>query len=213
MASHNAIDLTGQQFGRLTVTGLAGTKEYGKSGQKRTMFDCRCSCGNAISVSGNSLKSGNTKSCGCLNLDSLKGRATGYTGERVYRIWQAMLNRCRNPNQPNYANYGGRGIKVCERWLSIKNFVDDMGRPNGDQSIDRIDNDGNYEPGNCRWASREEQSRNKSSNRILTLDGKSMTLIEWAEKLGIEQSSLRERLEKWTLRKALTTPKTNRKAA
>lgn len=213
MASHNAIDLTGQKFGRLTVIAPADAKEYGKERDKKSMFMCHCECGKSVEVAGNSLKTGNTKSCGCLNIDRLKSRAKGLRGERVYRIWQAMLNRCRNANQPNYANYGGRGIKVCERWLSIENFISDMGRPDEDQSIDRIDNDGNYEPGNCRWASRKQQNRNKNSNRVLTLDGKSMTLIEWAESLGIEQSSLRERLKKWTLRKALTTPKIDRKAA
>lgn len=205
--AHNRLDLTGQRFSRVTVLGSAGSREYGQS--KKSRWLCKCDCGTEKVFDGSSLMSGNTVSCGCFARERLgKLSAThGMTETRVYRIWQAMLTRCRNKNTVNYENYGGRGISVCERWLSFENFLSDMGEPETGQSIDRIDNDGNYEPNNCRWATREMQSKNKRSNRVLTLNGDSKTLSEWAKQLGIDQASLRERLEKWSLEKSLTQPK------
>lgn len=202
--AHNRSKLLGKRFHRFTVIADAGTRTYGDSSQKSAWL-CRCICGAERVVDGGSLISGNSKSCGCLQKDK---RAKGKrTGTRTYRIWQAMLNRCRNKNVPNYHNYGGRGIEVCERWKDYKNFLSDMGEAPDDMSIERIDNNGNYELRNCKWADRKEQSRNKRSNRIICFRGEKKLLRDWADDIGIDQSSLRERLDKWPLSKALTTPK------
>lgn len=202
--AHNRADLTGRKFSRLKVDSRAGTSKHQKS-----LWNCTCDCGNHVVVDTSTLTQGNTKSCGCLRTDELQRRGFRKDiGTKTYRIWQAMLNRCRNKNVPHYCNYGGRGITVCDRWANYENFVSDMGKcPEGDMSIDRIDNDGNYEPGNCRWATRKEQNRNKRGNRLITYDGETMILKEWAERLDIDQASLRERLEKWDLSRALTQPK------
>lgn len=206
---YNMLDLAGQRFGKWLVLSFAGTKQYA-SGSTKSAWNCVCDCGTTASVLGSSLvKPNGSKSCGCeaIRLTSERSKTHGMTETRAYRIWQAMRNRCRNSNVPNYAIYGGRGIKVCERWNSFENFISDMGEPPDDYSIDRINNDGNYTPENCRWASRAEQARNKSTNRHITLNGETRLLIEWAESLGMDQASLRERLDKWPLEAALTTPR------
>lgn len=207
--AHNRLDLVGRRFGKLMVTQFDGIKAF-PSGVK-TVWKCVCDCGNEVSVYGSALTNKNrgTKSCGCeaRRVTGERSKTHGMTGTRAYRIWQAMHNRCRNSKVANYAIYGGRGIKVCERWNSFENFIADMGDPPNGYSIDRIDNDGDYYPENCRWASRTEQARNKSTNRRLTLNGETRLLVEWAEQLGIDQASLRERLDKWPLEAALTTPR------
>lgn len=207
--AHNRLDLVGLRFGKLLVTQFDGLKAF-KSGNK-TIWKCVCDCGNEVSVYGSSLTNKNrgTKSCGCeaKRITSERTKTHGMTETRAYRIWQAMRTRCRNSNVASYAIYGGRGIKVCERWESFENFLADMGAPPNGCSIDRINNDGDYTPENCRWASRTEQARNKSTNRHLTLNGETRLLVEWAEQLGIDQASLRERLDKCPLEAALTTPR------
>lgn len=124
----------------------------------------------------------------------------------LYGTYNQMVQRCRNPNVEAFHRYGGRGIKVCESWSEdFWNFVDDMGeRPSSRHSIDRIDNDGDYCPENCRWATPEEQARNMSSNTILTHDGKTMCVIDWADHLGITRQALFARLKRWPLDQALT---------
>jgi len=129
----------------------------------------------------------------------------GMTRCPSWRSWAAMLYRCQDPNN---GYYGGRGIAVCDRWReSFENFYADMGdKPEG-LSLDRIDNDGNYEPGNCRWATRTEQCNNQRSNRMLVLDGRSQTLAEWSKELGVNVSAIRRRLIRgWSIKDALTTP-------
>ena len=118
------------------------------------------------------------------------------------------MNRCYNPNNPAYSRYGGRGIKVCERWRKIENFIADMGQKPEGKSIDRIDNNGNYSPENCRWATHKEQMNNKRNNRILIHNGLSLTMAQWAEKLNTSSPVLCRRLNnyKWTIKKALSTP-------
>jgi hypothetical protein len=125
-----------------------------------------------------------------------------------YISWSSMKTRCSNPEFKDWNLYGGRGIAVCERWLTFPNFLADMGlRPSARHSIDRIDSDGNYEPGNCRWATAKEQANNWATrNRRYTLNGKTLTAAEWSDQIGITSSSLRERIERWGLEKALTTP-------
>ncbi len=130
------------------------------------------------------------------------GRRSSQT--RIWRAWKSMLQRCEAPNNRGYSRYGGRGISVCERWHDFSNFLADMGeRPEG-LTLDRINNDGNYEPGNCRWATIKEQSRNKSTNRFIEFNGERRCLTEWAEVLGIKTGTLQARLKKWPIEQALT---------
>lgn len=200
-AAHNRADLTGETFGRLTVIEF-----YGVSKHQHSTWKCKCACGATRIIEAGSLRSGNSQSCGCLKKETTgeRGRTHGMTETPIYRVWQAMMNRCRNRNQPAWRNYGGRGISVCERWHSFDNFLEDMGpRPSG-RSIDRIDNSKGYFKENCRWATRAQQARNTRRNRFITFENRTATLKEWADEIGIDQSSLQERLEKWPLCRALT---------
>lgn len=203
MAGHNKLNLIGQKFGRLLVI------ESIPAIAQKSAWLCRCDCGTEKVCTSASLKTGHTKSCGCL-LDekrSLNTRTHGMSNTREYRTWLAIANRCMNPNQDNFQDYGGRGISRCERWSTFENFYSDMGPCPEGFSIERIDRDGNYEPGNCIWADRITQARNTRRNRMLSHNGVTKCLKAWADDLGIDQASLRERLDRWTLEEALTTPK------
>jgi len=153
-------DRTGDRIGRLTVVGFAGRKII--SGKTRSMWSCRCDCGAVLDVSGDSLNGTNTRSCGCLKRDSGGVRKHKMSRSRTYLAWSNAKARCSNPNHPSFSHYGARGIVMCERWrASFEAFLEDMGAVPDGLELDRIDNDGNYEHGNCRWATRSEQCRNK----------------------------------------------------
>jgi hypothetical protein len=151
------IDLTGEKFGRLTV--LAWHPSGIWRSRSQPMWLCRCRCGIERVVLGHHLRAGKTRSCGCFARE--RSTTHGLSRTHVYRVWQGMKERCLNRRHRSYFNYGGRGIKVCERWLIFENFYADMGDPPPGLSLDRINNNGNYEPNNCRWATQAQQLANR----------------------------------------------------
>jgi len=240
-------DLTGMKFGRLTAISRVVDSVP-------TTWLFLCECGTEKEINSSAVKSGSTQSCGCLNKERRIEISTthGCSGHPLYKIWEGMVGRCTRPQSTEWNSYGGRGIKVCDQWLnSPSQFFKDMGdRPKG-FTIERINNNGNYEPSNCKWASPLEQGANKRNNNTTELDGKlihiaeasrltgipetsirraekegrsiskmkrvrnvkiefngeSMTMIEWAEKIGIEYGTLKYRMRKgWSASDALTMP-------
>lgn len=202
----NRFNLSGQSFGRLTVLMQVGSDERGR------LWLCRCVCGNEKTSTTETLRAGIVKSCGCLKRELLtKGIHTIHGNSRhpLFFIWFQMIERCRNPKSHSYKDYGGRGISVCDRWAdSFKAFVEDMGpRPEG-HCIERVDNSRNYEPSNCRWATRKEESWNTRRNYMIEFRGENRCLAEWSGLTGIPYNTLRARVCKygWDAEKALTTP-------
>lgn len=205
----NFKDLTGQKFNRLTVVERRGSNK-----EQRPLWLCRCDCGSEKLISGKSLRNGHAQSCGCYNRDltAIRNARHGYAarGSKLpeHNVWCRMRQRCANPKCSDFPLYGGRGIKVCERWDSFDAFISDMGmRPSRKHSIDRIDVNGNYEPGNCQWSTVEAQANNKRNTRHLTLNGETKRLRDWAMALGIKRSTLQDRLSMgWSDERTLTTP-------
>lgn len=197
------IDLTGKKFGKLTVIkrveNICG----------RSAFLCRCDCGEKLIVKGFLLKKGITKSCGCLrrkvakeNLDiahraNQKYKLKNFSlNKKIYMAWLNMKNRCCNKNSKNYKNYGGRGIKVCKEWLNDFESFYEWAINNGCEqglSIDRINNNGDYTPSNCRWSDMKTQSRNRRTNHLLTINNETHCLIEWSEKLNTSVTTLKNK--------------------
>ena len=182
------VDITGKAFGDLTVL-----ERYGKSDDGKTKWLCQCACGNYTVVLGQRLRNGTTKSCGCRRVSA--NQTHGMYKTRMYRIWQAMRARCYNPKRKGYKHYGGRGIKVCDKWESFEGFFEDMHEGYTDGlSIDRIDVNGNYCKENCRWATQRTQSNNQRKNVIVEIKGESHTVSEWAVISSIPRATIQKRM-------------------
>lgn len=196
---------TGMTFGRLYVIGYEGKNWKGQS-----IWKCRCSCGVVGLYEGRHLGK-KCFSCGCFQKEGLKKRVKihGLYLLPEYRTWIGIKVRCYNPKNAFYKNYGGRGIRVCERWLSsVENFVQDMGkRPSSKHSIERLDVNGNYEPSNCIWATQDKQSNNRRSSVFVEFKGEKLTISQWSNKLNIKRGTIVGRLlSGWSIERALTTP-------
>src|SRR6185436_15060270 len=181
------------KYGRLTIIGPETRK-----GPKVYVL-CKCECGERKQVERSNLRNGHTKSCGCLSREATKERNATHgqsrTGKKttLFTTWSTMRQRCENPKHPNFDRYGGRGIRVCDRWQVFENFLDDMGNPENGQTIDRINNERGYEPGNCRWADRKSQTRNTRRNVTITMGGRTQCVAAWAEEIGIKYHTLLRR--------------------
>ena len=199
-------DITGMKFGRLTVLRLSH-----KDNRKECHWLCKCECGNQKVVSGNKLRSGNTKSCGCLQKEFLDGRLRrkhGLTNTKLYATWENMKHRCEDPKNWMYPNYGGRGIKVCEEWHNSSTFFEwaySHGYKEG-LTIERIDVNGNYELGNCTWIPIKNQYLNRTDSHFVTAFGKTQTISEWAKESGIKYDTIERRLNQygWDAERAVT---------
>ncbi len=225
---HNFQDMTGRQCGKLAIMSRAAN-----SSTNRAQWLCRCECGKMLVIAGKKLRNGHTKSCGCLRKEigarnGLSRRKHGASHSREYETWNRMKQRCHNPDNQNYLRYGDRGIYTCQRWhSSFTAFLQDMGKiPSSEHSLDRINNEQGYNCGhcsdclqrgvafNCRWATTKQQARNRRSNRKLTFQGKTASIIEWSEIVKIAPDTIQKRLEAgWSIKEVLTLPisRTNRR--
>lgn len=218
--SGKAQDKTGLRFGRLVVIERAET-HISPSGKRRTMWKCRCDCGNIVIVRSDGLSSGRTKSCGCYQKErtaeagKIKTHKIKYgdSAGRLYNIWYLMRYRCNNPKCHAYHNYGGRGISICTDWndndtgyLAFKQWALDSGYTDS-LSLDRIDNNGNYEPNNCRWADAFVQGNNKRNSAYLVYNGEKHTISQWARIIGMDMRTLHNRIKLgWKVEDALFRP-------
>ena len=213
---HFAKDLTGEKFGMLTVLGTADSRVT-RGGKKKSRYVCKCDCGNVVTVDGNSLTQGRTKSCGCRRGRNLPERNTTHGGsnDRLYKVWSSIKTRCYNSHCRAYKWYGARGIKLCDEWMDYAAFRDwalsngyDEAASKWSCTIDRIDVNGNYEPSNCRFITMKGQQNNRRSNTMVTLYGRTQTLQQWCEELGMKTSTVCMRFTNYgmTIEEALTTP-------
>lgn len=184
--NHNLKNELGNVYGQLTVASYARTNVRGKA-----VWECVCSCGARVTVSGDSLRKGNTKSCGCLRKSGDYSRRHGHASTKhgvsdEYRAWAEMKKRCSDTGHISYKNYGGRGIRVCPEWdTSFETFLEDMGKKPIGTSLDRINTNADYSKSNCRWADRKTQMRNKRNNVLATIGSVTQTLAAWCEQLNI----------------------------
>jgi len=197
------LDLRGMRFGELTVVA-----EAGRTSASKVRWRCVCSCGKEHTATGNNLKTGGVASCG--HVARAKTTRHGLTGAPEYRVWHLMVQRCHNPRHDGYSRYGGRGISACDRWRrDFACFYADMGpRPFAGAQLDRVDNDGCYEPGNCRWVTCRENQWNTSKNTRLTYRGETKCMAEWCFILGINYSVVCSRISErgWSVEEAFNTP-------
>ena len=204
-------DLSGQRFGRLVALRCVGRTNNGNA-----TWLCKCDCGNEAIIASYALKTGRTRSCGCYKQEML-GKASithgdsGVNKTRLYGIWAGIKTRCYNEHQAeSYKKYGKRGISMCDEWRNSYASFRDWAFSNGyrdDLTIDRIDNNGPYEPSNCRWASVKEQNNNRRSNHYLTFNGKTQSIAQWTEEAGFGRSVIEHRLSRgWSVEAALQTP-------
>lgn len=201
----NFVDITGKRFGKLTVVSLSERTKYGY------LWECTCDCGNTCFRLRTKMESGHALSCGCLIDEGRRSRAKHRMMRTPeHRAWMAMRRRCNSPSDKRYEYYGGRGIRVCAEWDADFNaFYRDVGqRPSPNHSLDRIDVNGNYEPGNVRWATKIQQAQNKRNVRTATINGVEKALSEWAREYGQRPKLVRARVvdRGWNVEKALTTP-------
>jgi hypothetical protein len=203
MRSHNFIDLTGQRFGLLTVKVLAST-----SGKTRWL--CICDCGAESTKVAQHLTAGLTNSCGCLrkqrSAENMRrmSKTHGLSAHPLFSVWSGMMYRCYNTESSRFHRYGGRGIGVCERWREFGNFIADLGaRPKG-TTLDRIDNDSDYSPENCRWATVKQQNNNRANVRLIEFAGECLSAAVWAQRVGVSKATMYRRLENWPLERALS---------
>lgn len=205
--------MIGLRFNRFVVIAELPTRQL-----RKRVYQCRCDCGEERNVVGSNLRNGNSASCGCFKSDQihdakfLHGRCQI---DPTYLCWSSMRSRCNDANGHKFSRYGGRGIKVCERWGSFNAFLADMGeRPSRLHTLDRKDNNGNYELSNCRWATAKEQGRNRSTTRMVTAFGETKPLIVWIEQYNIDFTMVWKRLARgWTAERALTEPNQTTKRA
>lgn len=186
-------DIRGKSFGRLAVKSFHGRNEHG-----HVLWDCDCECGASIVASGIDLRRNHTKSCGCLKNDLLVSRVRkhGLSKSKAYMVWSAMKGRCTNKRNKCYPDYGGRGIAVCDRWLSFDNFLSDMGEPEEKMMLERMDNESGYGPENCKWATRIVQSNNRRSNVMIKTDSDVMTMAQFAKLTGLHYGNIRSKINR-----------------
>jgi len=202
------LDLTGQKFGRLTVI------EYSHTDKGYARWKCECECGNTPIVRAKNLRSGCATSCGCYNKEVNKknppAKKHGLYKIKIYSIWNMIKSRCYNKNNKRYKDWGGRGITMCEEWRNDFVAFKEWALSNGysdDLTIDRIDNNGNYEPENCRWATYTEQANNTSANHCLSYNGKTQSIALWSREVGLTERTLAKRIRRgWSIEEALTKP-------
>lgn len=171
-------DITGQKFGRLTALEWAGSRRGGGA-----IWRFRCECGSIVVCDGANVRNGRTKSCGCLK--KMGPVRHGMSHTTTHNVWVGMRQRCQNPNSPVFSDYGGRGIRVCDRWQVFDSFLADMGEAPPGMSIERVNNNGNYEPGNCVWATPMEQMHNRRTTTFYSFNGETMSLQEWGRSIGV----------------------------
>lgn len=198
------IDITGKRFGKLTVV------SFDHMIRTRSYWRCKCDCGNDRVVALDHLKCGDTTDCGCERKHISHWQKHGMYKSRLYTIWSLMKERCLNPKRKEYPIYGGRNITVCPEWLKFENFME-WSVKNGysdELTIDRINNNGNYCPENCRWISKKEQSNNRRTNRLITFNGQTKTITQWANDNGLPYYILKNRLDKsgWPFERAISEP-------
>lgn len=203
------IDRTGQTYGRLTVLRFAGIDL--RSGQKKSNWLCRCECGREKIIHGGNLNKGHIRSCGCLK------QTHGMSKTSIYNVLIGIIDRCTNPKNPQFKDYGGRGIRVSSRWdhpSKLLQFVSDMGeRPSPDHTVERINNNGNYEPGNVKWATRLEQNGNRRDNMFVTISGVTCHVAEMARRHGKKPVTVFTRIRRgWNAVDAILSPVGERRA-